>query len=136
VSDVEEVVWDNQVIAIIMRRDVKVEDVKFISPPDYPLQVGVIRRSVGYTVRPHIHNRIPKQVDSVQEVLHIEEGSVEVEFFTPEGEVIGSRILNMGDTIILGAIGHGLKILEDTKIFEVKQGPYMKDKDKVYFDER
>ena len=30
-----------------------------------------------------------------------------------------------GDTIILLADGHGFNILEDTKMIEVKQGPYL-----------
>jgi hypothetical protein len=32
--------------------------------------------------------------------------------------------MNMGDTILLIAGGHGFDILEDSKIIEVKQGPY------------
>jgi hypothetical protein len=38
----------------------------------------------------------------------------------------------MGDTIFFVAGGHGFTMLEDSKIIEVKQGPYFgKDKDKL-----
>jgi hypothetical protein len=37
-----------------------------------------------------------------------------------------------GDIVLLASGGHGFEVLEDTKIVEVKQGPYDgKSKDKV-----
>ena len=40
-----------------------------------------------------------------------------------------------GDTIILLAGGHGFNILEDTKMIEVKQGPYLSQaEDKVLLE--
>ena len=38
--------------------------------------------------------------------------------------------INKGDIIILFEGGHGFKILEKSKIIEVKQGPYVEGKDK------
>ena len=40
------------------------------------------------------------------------------------GKKIGSAILNSGDTVLLLTGGHGFNLLEDSKIIEVKQGPY------------
>jgi hypothetical protein len=57
-------------------------------------------------------------------VLHIEYGKVEINFYNQRGEKIGSSILNTGDTILLISGGHGLTILEEAKILEIKQGPY------------
>ena len=39
-----------------------------------------------------------------------------------------------GDWIILLDGGHGFEILEPSVLFEVKQGPYAGDKDKVRFE--
>jgi hypothetical protein len=44
--------------------------------------------------------------------------------FYDDGEKIKTTILNMGDTILLISGGHGFDMLEDSKIIEVKQGPY------------
>ena len=67
-------------------------------------------------------------------MLHIEEGRVEVNVYK-KGKRIASSILDSGDTILLLRGGHGFKILEDSRIIEVKQGPY-RDKriDKEYLD--
>ena len=39
-----------------------------------------------------------------------------------------------GDLIILISCGHGFSMLEESEIIEVKQGPYMEEKDKEKFD--
>ena len=44
-----------------------------------------------------------------------------------------SSILEQGDVILLADGGHGFKMLEDSEIIEIKQGPYSGDKDKVRF---
>lgn len=47
------------------------------------------------------------------------------------GKKIRAVELLTGDTIFLVDGGHGFEMLEDTKIIEVKQGPYLgKDEDK------
>ena len=53
---------------------------------------------------------------------------------TNNQEYVCSRILESGDIIILAAGGHGFEMLEDTEIFEVKQGPYAGENDKTRFN--
>jgi len=45
-----------------------------------------------------------------------------------------SKILNKGDVILLVNGGHGFEMLEKTEMIEVKQGPYVGDKDKTRFE--
>lgn len=43
-------------------------------------------------------------------------------------------VIGKGDLIVLLSGGHGFEILEDTKFFEVKQGPFIgTDNDKEKF---
>jgi len=44
-----------------------------------------------------------------------------------------SVILKPGDSILLARGGHEVKILQDAKIIEVKQGPYAGYDDKEFF---
>ena len=61
----------------------------------------------------------------------VEEGKVKIKFFDNKNSDINKdKILNKGDIIILFEGGHGFKILEKSKIIEVKQGPYVEGKDK------
>ena len=84
-----------------------------------------------------MHRSSPKTINEIQEVLYIEHGKVEVEFYESSGKKIGNAILNSGDTILLLSGGHGFNILEDTKMIEVKQGPYSGvEEDKGYLEIR
>ena len=41
--------------------------------------------------------------------------------------------MTKGDIILLASGGHGFKMIEDSEIIEVKQGPYAGELDKVRF---
>lgn len=47
---------------------------------------------------------------------------------------IHSRILTVGDVILLADGGHGFEALEDLEIIEIKQGPFAGNCDKTRFD--
>jgi len=121
---IEKVEWNGKVFALIVRADYQPEGVSFITPKDNPLQLGVLRHRKGHKIKPHTHRNLPKTINEVQEVLHIDYGKIEVEFYESGGKKTGSTVLNSGDTILLLSGGHGFNILEDSKIIEVKQGPY------------
>lgn len=120
----EKVEWEGEVLALIMRADYEIEGASFITPRDNPLQVGVLKHQRGSKIKPHIHKYFPKTISEVQEVLHIEYGKVKAEFYESSGKKVRSAILNCGDTILLLSGGHGFSMLENSKMIEVKQGPY------------
>ena len=120
---IEKVEWQGKTLALILRARFDKEGVNFVTAEDNPIQLGILKHHQGVKIKPHIHRASTKVIDSVQEVLHIEYGKVEVDFYD-DGEKIKTTILNMGDTILLISGGHGFDMLEDSKIIEVKQGPY------------
>ena len=64
-------------------------------------------------------------------MVHIKSGRTVVNLYDLNGKKFKSVELSDGDTIFFVDGGHGFEMLEDTKIIEVKQGPYFgKDKDK------
>jgi hypothetical protein len=131
---IEKIEWNDEVFALILRADYELEGVNFITSQDNPLQLGVLKHQQGSRIKPHIHRSFPKTIKEVQEVLHIEYGKVEAEFYETGGKKVGAVILKSGDTILLLLGGHGFNILEDSKIIEIKQGPYRgEDKDKERF---
>ena len=76
--------------------------------------------------------RFSLQVLHTQEVVFIKEGRIRADIYTEKEEFLKSVELGTGDTILLLNGGHGYEILEDnTKILEVKNGPYVgADKDR------
>lgn len=121
-----------KLIAIILPRSLQTKGVTFFTPPDFSQQVGLLRHQKGYLIKPHTHKLIKRKIEITQEVLHIKKGSIKVYLYDEKGRAVESRILKKGDTILLAGGGHGIDILEDSLILEIKQGPYAGIDDKEY----
>jgi len=121
---IERITHGSKVLAIILRDDYIKKGVSFVSPEEYPLQMGVHVRKRGEVVKPHIHRPFINIAEiPSQEVFHVVHGKVQVDLYK-RGKKMNSCILKDGDTILLAFSGHGIKFLEDTRMIEVKQGPY------------
>jgi hypothetical protein len=121
---IERIEYHGKLFALVVRANYEPEGINFITSPDNPLQLAILMHKQDSQIKPHIHRNFPKTINEVQEVLHIEYGKIEAKFYESKGKKIGSTILNSGDTILLLSGGHGFDIIEDSKIIEVKQGPY------------
>ena len=129
----EKIQADGKPIAIIVRKEFNQPGVHFFSPFEFSQQLGILVHPIGHEVKAHVHNLIARDVRVTQEVLHVIEGKVEITLFAENKKYITSRLLSKGDTILLAYGGHGIKILEPSKILEVKQGPYVGMEDKEFF---
>jgi hypothetical protein len=130
---IEQIQADGKPIAIIVRKGFNQPGVHFFSPFEFSQQLGILVHPSGHEVKAHVHNLIARDVRVTQEVLHVIEGKVEITLFAENKKYITSRLLFKGDTILLAYGGHGIKILEPSKVLEVKQGPYVGREDKEFF---
>ena len=113
-----------KLVAIVVRADHQVENLEFITDEQQPFQVGIHQKPAGLQLTPHIHLSNTKVINEIQEVLYVVKGKIRVTEYTIEGDVIDVVELSEGDSIIQISMGHGVDILEDARIYEVKQGPY------------
>ena len=125
---------DGQTVAILVRNSYDVDGIKFMSPTDFALQLGQMRRPAGYQVVPHIHNPVERHTIGTQEVLFVKTGRIRIDFFSFAQEYLESRELGPGDFILLAGAGHGIEVLEEATIVEVKNGPFIEGADKGRFD--
>ena len=130
----EQIEFDSQVYAIIIRTAYVEEGIKFFTTDDSSQQLGYMNRKKGYQIQPHVHNEVLREVTLTQEVLFIKSGTVRVDFYSQQMEYKMSKVLEKGDVILLANGGHGFEIIEDAEIIEVKQGPYCGERDKVRFE--
>jgi quercetin dioxygenase-like cupin family protein len=119
-------------LALVLRAGPKTGGTQFVTPPEASLQVGVLAHTEGTTIPRHAHREVERNITGTQEVLIVRSGSCEVDVFDGE-ELIATPRLTPGDVIVLLAGGHGLRMLEDTVLVEVKQGPYLGVEDKVRY---
>ena len=130
-----ETIWDDgRVVAIILYNDFSVDGIKFVSPHDFSLQLGYMRRPEGYQVVPHAHNPVHRNTVGTQEVLFVKSGVIRVDFYSFDEFYLESRELSFGDIILLAGAGHGIEVLQDATIVEVKNGPYIEGADKGRFE--
>ena len=131
---IEHVSKDGEVYAIIARASLARSGFNFVSRPEDSLQLGVNHYPAGGQVKPHVHLPLERQLINTLEVLHIDSGAAALVLYDDEKRPFYETQLVAGDTVILIRGGHGLQIQQETRIIEVKQGPYLGPaKDKVLF---
>ena len=130
---IEKIEFNSEIIAIIVRKNFRDPGIHFFTPNDYSQQLAFMSHPLGKEIQPHIHKKVQREVNYTQETLFIRKGKLQVDFYTDEQQFLESLILEAGDVILLIKGGHGFKVLEDLEMFEVKQGPYAGDEDKIKF---
>ena len=120
-------------LATIIRAGFQKEGIEFFTNDASPLQIGYMNRAKDYSIKPHVHNKVERKIFNTHEVLFIKSGKVRVDFYTDDQIYIKSTTVGQGDVILLADGGHGFKMLEPSEIIEVKQGPYVGERDKTRF---
>jgi len=122
--DIEKIEHEGKTFAIVIRKDFESEGVNFVTTKDNSLQLGILKHKKGHEIKPHVHTENERVIKDTQEVLYVAYGKVRIDFYDIN-ERFESTILNEGDVILLIQGGHGFEIIEDSKIIEIKQGPYL-----------
>ena len=130
---VEKITHNSETLAIIVREEFNNEGINFFTPNEYSQQLAFMNHPAGKEIQPHIHKKVHREVHYTQETLFIRKGKLQVDFYSDDQKYLDSRILKSGDVILLIKGGHGFKVLDDLEMFEVKQGPYAGDEDKIKF---
>ena len=130
---IEKIEHNSRVLAILVHSGFKESGIHFFTPNDYSQQLAYMSHPVGKEIQPHIHKQVHRSVSYTQETLFVRKGKLQVDFYSDQQTYLESRILEAGDVILLIQGGHGFKVLEDLEMFEVKQGPYAGDEDKIKF---
>ncbi len=121
----------DDVVAIVLRRRYDHAGLTFITPDDFPMQMGYMKHPRGHVIRAHMHNAVARTVKATMEALFVKRGKVRVDLYRKDRERLESLTLEDGDVIFLAGGGHGFEVLEETEIIEIKQGPYLGAKDKT-----
>ncbi len=124
-TDAIEVVGKAQApLAFIVRADATAHTTTFFTDDTETLQAGfVVHRADGGVPR-HVHRPIERHLVGTAEVVLVRSGRCIVDLYDEERRLAESRDLAPGDLVVLLRGGHGFRTLEDTVLFEVKQGPY------------
>jgi len=121
---VEQITCNGTPLAYIVRAEIDPRETTFVTPGDFKQQVGFIVYGAGTEIPRHVHRPVERRLNETSEVLVVRRGRCEVDIYNNARELIAVRTLHAGDILILVGGGHGFRMLEDTVLVEVKQGPY------------
>ena len=93
-----------------------------------PLQVLVHKRKMGEYTKAHIHTPKKRVNQKLQECLVVIKGKIKIDLYAPDKKFIKSIFLSAGQAVIFMNGGHGIHIVKDAEIIEVKNGPFVQDK--------
>ena len=121
---IEHVKAGDQLIAIIVFQGYTPPSTHFVTGSEANLQLGFIKYPAGSAIQEHVHRPIERRIIGTNEVLLVRQGKLEVSLYGEDRRLVAQRILSAGDLVLLVGGGHGFRMLEDTVLVEVKQGPY------------
>lgn len=100
------------------------EGLSFLTRDESFIQVGTWNYEKNKILDAHYHNYFERNSYRTQEVVIVLEGKIKCNLFTEEGLKVHSEVINEGQMIIQYEGVHEYEILENTKVIEVKNGPY------------
>jgi hypothetical protein len=105
----------------------------FFTPPEFKQQVGFVVYPQGGVIARHVHRPLERHLVGTSEVIVVRSGRCELDIFDDDRTLVATRELAAGDVMLMVGGGHGFRMLEDTVLLEVKQGPYTGIEEKERF---
>jgi oxalate decarboxylase/phosphoglucose isomerase-like protein (cupin superfamily) len=133
VKHVEIIADGDQPLAYIISASMSPNETTFLTPPEFKQQVGFVVYPKGGEVKRHRHRALERHLVGTPEVLVVRSGKCEIDVYTEEGELVATRQLCAGDVMLMVGGGHGFRMLEETVLLEIKQGPYTGLEEKEHF---
>lgn len=125
---------EGEQIALIVRDSHTVDGIHFLTPNSFSQQLALMSRPTGHVIDSHTHLPVSRDVQGTHEVIIMKSGKLRLDLYETSHEYIESVLLEKGDVALLCGGGHGFESVEDAVFFEVKQGPYTPEQDKVRFE--
>jgi hypothetical protein len=121
---IEHITDQGRPLAYIIRGSFQPDKTTFFTPPEFKQQVGYVVYPAGGEVARHVHKRLERRLVGTSEVLIVRKGRCLMNVYNDDRALVATRELVTGDIMLMVGGGHGFRMLEDTVLLEVKQGPY------------
>jgi hypothetical protein len=128
----EELRCDGRLAGYVVRAESDPGETTFITDSDAPFQMGFVVRDAGTEIARHFHLSVTRELTGTAEALLVRRGHCLLDIYSDEDLAL-TVALGAGDICLLLDGGHGLRMLEDTVLLELKQGPYAGQEDKKRF---
>ncbi len=106
---------------------------QFFTDDHLDFQVASFFLEKDSEIERHIHNKQNRIIETTSEALILISGKIEVAIYDNDLKFIDKFIVMPGEIIVLFSGGHSLKVIEEAKFIEIKQGPFDENNDKKRF---
>jgi hypothetical protein len=130
---IERITWNGKPLSYIVRTQLVPDETTFLTPPEFKQQVGYVVYPGGGEIARHLHLPLERHLVGTSEVILVKKGRCLLDIYNDERELVATRELGPGDLMLMVGGGHGFRMLEDTVLLEVKQGPYTGIEEKERF---
>ncbi len=131
---IEKILHKKRLFALIVRGQFrKKSGINFFTSKEATQQFGFMKHKKNHVIKPHKHNKRLTRILRTTEVILLLKGTLRVDFYNDKCRYLFSKKINERDVIMLIHGGHGFKVLKNTEMIEVKQGPYSLASDKIKF---
>jgi hypothetical protein len=132
-TDCEIIEVDGLPLTYLIRTKNLPEETTFLTPADFKQQVGFVVYPKGGEIPRHVHIPLERRLVGTSEVILVQKGRCVLDIYSDDRELVASRELGPGDLMLMVGGGHGFRMLEDTVLLEIKQGPYTGFEEKERF---
>ena len=123
---------NNKKMALVIRNTYQSEGIVFLTNDEDEQQVAYMSHKSGHLIKPHFHNRIERSVFYTCETIVLKKGELVVNLYD-DCVILHTFSLFAGDILTLFSGGHGFVANGDIEMVEIKQGPFLGEKDKTRF---
>ena len=122
-----------EVLAVVVASDTSAEGISFLTNPSDQFQIGLLGWPTDHVIDAHTHVQLDRTISRTSEVIFVRSGAVNMSLYTDDGSHLIDHELRGGDVVVLLSGGHGFTMLEPSQLVEIKQGPYLGEKEKIRF---
>ena len=130
---IEPITEGSTLLAYVIKADATRSSTSFFTGDDASFQAGFVVYPAGGSVVAHVHLPVVRTVVGTSELLLVRAGRCIVDLYGEDHTLVASRELGPGDLVLSTGGGHGFRMIEDTVLFEIKQGPYNGQAEKERF---
>ena len=99
-----------------------------LTDPDQSLQLVTLKHPRGSYLKAHMHKPKKRITRTLQECLIVKKGKIRLDLYSPTKILFKNTYLIEGQALILLTGGYGIHLVEDSELFEIKNGPFIVDK--------
>lgn len=125
---------NGELLAVVVASNTTADGITFLTDSSDQFQVGLLGWPADHVIDAHTHVQLDRTISRTSEVLFVRSGAVKMSLYTDGGSHLIDHELRTGDVVVLLAGGHGFTMLEPSQLVEIKQGPYLGEKEKIRFE--